>query len=50
MIEEAVVGDELFFHQGLLEDGVAAVVDFEVTGVVENGAGVLVELGGLGQA
>jgi hypothetical protein len=48
-INEGIVRNELFFHEGLLQDRVAAVHDLEVPGLVEDRAGVLVELGGFGK-
>ena len=48
-LDEGVVGDEFFFDERLLKNGVTAVDDLQVAGFVEDGAGVLVELRGLGE-
>ena len=49
-LDVGVVGDELFFDESLLKNGVAAVDDLQDAGFVEDGAGVLVELRGLGES
>ena len=49
-VEEGVVGNEFLVDHGLFEDRVATVDDVQMAGFIENRTGVLVELGGLGQA
>jgi len=43
-IDEGVVWDELFIDESLLQNGVAAVDNLEMTGLIQDGAGVLVKL------
>ena len=47
--DEGVVGDEFFLDERLFKDGVSAVDDLKVSGLIQDGAGVLVELRGLGK-
>ena len=43
-IDEGIVWDELFIDESLLQNGVAAVDNLEMTGLIQDGAGVLVKL------